>query len=83
MTEDDLKRLWCFGESVGKPLSPNQRALMELMISGQGTKQAAAIMHMDPDTVATHLSRAKVKLGAKTRYQAMAIYAVRKVREEI
>lgn len=56
---------------------------MELMVAGQGTKQAAATLGMDPDTVATHLSRAKVKLGAKTRYQAMAIFTLQKVKEEI
>jgi DNA-binding CsgD family transcriptional regulator len=78
-----LDRLWKFGESVGKPLSPKQKALMELMVSGQGTKQAAAALGMDPDTVATHLSRAKVKLGAKTRYQAIAIFTLQKVKEEI
>ena len=68
---------------VGAPLSPMQMALMELMISGAGTKQAAAALGMDQSTAATHLSRAKVKLGAKTRYQAVAMFAVAKVKEEI
>lgn len=80
---DKLLDLWKFGETLGKPLSPKQNALMELMVAGQGTKQAAATLGMDPDTVATHLSRAKVKLGAKTRYQAIAIFTLRKVKELI
>jgi len=74
---------WVYGDSFGKPLSPTERSLMELMIEGQGTKQAASAMCMSPDTVATHLSRAKVKLGAKTRYQAIAIFTRQKVKEEI
>jgi DNA-binding CsgD family transcriptional regulator len=74
---------WVYGDSLGKPLSPTERGLMELMVAGHGTKQAASIMGMSPDTVATHLSRAKVKLGAKTRYQAIAIFAREKVKEEI
>jgi DNA-binding CsgD family transcriptional regulator len=71
------------GEKVSGKTAPKQKALMELMVAGQGTKQAAAALGMDPDTVATHLSRAKVKLGAKTRYQAIAIFTLQKVKEEI
>jgi DNA-binding CsgD family transcriptional regulator len=72
-----------YAPKVGAPLSPKQEALMQLMVDGAGTKQAAAAMGMDPDTVATHLSRAKVKLGAKTRYQAIAIFTMQKVKEQI
>ena len=74
---------WVYGDSLGKPLSPTERSLMNLMSDGHGTKQAAAELGMSPDTVATHLSRAKVKLGAKTRYQAIAIFTRQKVKEEI
>lgn len=57
-------------------LSPTQQKLMELLVGGKVTKQAAAILGMDMHTANTHVHRAKVKLGAKTRDQAMAMFAV-------
>ena len=66
-----------------KPLSPKQLALMEMLIGGKVTKQAADVLGMDMHTANTHLLRVKRKLGAKTSYQAMAMFAVRKVKEEM
>jgi len=56
---------------------------MELLIGGKATKQAAGILGMDMHTANTHVHRAKIKLGAKTRDQAIAIFTREKVKEEI
>ena len=56
---------------------------MELLVGGKVTKQAASILGMDLNTANTHLYRVKRKLGAKTSYQAMALFTLQKVKEEI
>ena len=64
-------------------LSPTQQKLMELLVGGKATKQAAGILKMEENTAKTHLRRAKLKLGARTSYQAIAMFAVQKVKEQI
>ena len=66
-----------------KPLSPKQLALMELLIGGTRQKQAAEKLGISETSAAVHVARARVKLGAKTRDQAMYFFAVQKVKEEI
>lgn len=78
-----LSDRWKYGDTLGKPLSPTQQKLLELVVNGTGIKQAAALLGMERTTADTQLSRAKVKLGAKTRYQAIALFTMQKVKEQI
>lgn len=64
-------------------LSESQKALMELLVAGKAPKQIADTLGMAEGTVRTQLWRAKVKLDAKTTYQAIAIFTRQKVKEEI
>ena len=74
---------WKFGDSLGKPLSPTEHRLLELVSGGVAIKRAAAYLGMERSTADTHISRAKTKLGAKTRYHAVAMFAALKLKEEI
>lgn len=57
--------------------------MLELLIAGNPPKKAASIMGVERQTAITCLYRAKAKLGAKTSFQAIAIFTRQKVKEEI
>lgn len=64
-------------------LSKGEAAVLELLVAGNPPKKIAAMQGVEPQTVRTCMFRAKAKLGAKTTFQAVAMFAVQKVREEI
>lgn len=57
--------------------------MMELLIGGTRQKQAAELLGISETSAAVHVWRARVKLGAKTRDQAIAIYAQEKLKDAI
>jgi len=64
-------------------LSRGEAYVLEQLAAGLPPKKIAAMRGVDPQTVRTSMFRAKAKLGARTTFQAVAMYAVRKVKEEI
>jgi DNA-binding CsgD family transcriptional regulator len=64
-------------------LSRREREVMELLCVGNPPKKAASLMGVERQTAITCLFRAKAKLRAKTSFQAIAIFAREKVKEEI
>ena len=57
----------------GDPLSPREREVLVWLASGLRTAEIAHRMRIEPVTVGYHLQRARRKLGARTREQAIAI----------
>jgi DNA-binding CsgD family transcriptional regulator len=53
--------------SYGNKLSPRERAVAELVASGQTNKEIAAELFISPHTVDKHVSAAMRKLGARAR----------------
>lgn len=66
-----------------KPLSRRQAEVLELLVGGTRQQQAAEVLGIATSSIAVHFERARIKLGAKTRDQAIAIFAREKVKEEI
>jgi DNA-binding CsgD family transcriptional regulator len=66
-----------------KPLTRKQAAVLEQLVGGMKICQIASQNGMDESSVNTHLSRAKAKLGAKTTFQAVAIFAEEKIKGSI
>jgi DNA-binding NarL/FixJ family response regulator len=54
-------------------LSPKQLAALRLLAQGLERKQIAERMQIGEETVKTHLSEVRRKLGARTSAQAVAI----------
>jgi DNA-binding CsgD family transcriptional regulator len=62
------------GASVGAPrLTARQREVFSLLAQGLNAWEIADRLAISPDTVRTHIRNGLVKLGAKTRTQAVAI----------
>jgi LuxR family maltose regulon positive regulatory protein len=53
-------------------LSARERAVLALVAKGQSNKRVARTLKVTPETVKSHLKRAFVKLGAKTRAEAVS-----------
>jgi ATP/maltotriose-dependent transcriptional regulator MalT len=53
-------------------LSPRERAVLVLVAKGQSNKRAAQTLKVTPETIKSHLKRVFVKLGAKTRAEAVS-----------
>lgn len=66
-----------------RPLSRRQAELIEMLIRGTSQKRAAEILRISTSSAGVHVARARVKLGAKTRDQAIAIYTRERVKDEI
>jgi PAS domain S-box-containing protein len=70
------------GRGNGRPgttssLSPRQREVLELVADGKTSTDIAERLVVSPETVRTHLRNARLKLGASTKAQAVAIAMVR------
>jgi PAS domain S-box-containing protein len=58
-------------------LSPRQREVIELVAQGMTSTQIAERLVVSPETVRTHLRNARLKLGASTKAQAVAVAMLR------
>lgn len=58
-------------------LSPREREIISCLASGMRTDQIAHQLSVKPVTVHMHLKSARLKLGARTREQMMALAALR------
>lgn len=58
-------------------LSPRQRDVIELVAEGLTSTEIAERLTVSPETVRTHLRNARLKLGASTKAQAVAIAMLR------
>lgn len=54
-------------------LSPRERQTLELLASGLTGQAIAERLVLSPETVRTHIRNATIKLGARTRVQAVAL----------
>lgn len=66
-----------------RELSPKEARVLELLIEGHSLKSAARIVGMSHNTAQSHIGRVRLKLGALTNEQAAAIYATKKLKDEI
>jgi LuxR family maltose regulon positive regulatory protein len=57
---------------VSARLSARERAVLVLIAKGQSNKRAAQTLRVTPETIKSHLKRVFVKLGAKTRAEAVS-----------
>jgi LuxR family maltose regulon positive regulatory protein len=53
-------------------LSGRERAVLALVAKGQSNKRVARVLNVTPETIKSHLKRAFIKLGAKTRAEAVS-----------
>jgi LuxR family maltose regulon positive regulatory protein len=53
-------------------LSARERAVLALVAKGQSNKRVARVLNVTPETIKSHLKRAFIKLGAKTRAEAVS-----------
>jgi PAS domain S-box-containing protein len=58
-------------------LSPRQREVLEMVAEGKTSTDIAERLVVSPETVRTHLRNARLKLGASTKAQAVALAMVR------
>ena len=58
-------------------LSPRQRDVIELVAEGLTSMEIAERLDISPETVRTHLRNARLKFGASTKAQAVAIAMLR------
>jgi PAS domain S-box-containing protein len=63
------------GRSSG--LSPRQREVLEMVAEGKTSTDIAERLVVSPETVRTHLRNARLKLGASTKAQAVALAMTR------
>jgi PAS domain S-box-containing protein len=60
-------------ESRGKPLSPREREVVDLLADGLSGVEVAHHLVLSPQTVRTHIRNAMDKLGARTRAHLVAM----------
>lgn len=60
-----------------KELSPRETEVLRLIARGAMPRDVAKRLDLSPNTVATHLTRIKVKLGAKSTIHAAVLWAVK------
>lgn len=56
-----------------KPLSEREREVLRLLADGGSYAEIGGSLFLSPDTVRAHAQRAMLKLGARTRTQAVAL----------
>jgi DNA-binding CsgD family transcriptional regulator len=56
------------------PLSPRQKEICAAIAVGQTDKEIAAKLKISPATVGTHMKAILIRLGAKSRSHATAIF---------
>jgi LuxR family maltose regulon positive regulatory protein len=59
-------------QRASERLSARERAVLALVARGQSNKRVAQTLKVTPETVKSHLKRAFLKLGAKTRAEAVS-----------
>lgn len=59
---------------LGRPLSPSEARVFELLTAGKSMKAAARLMGVAANTTQTHAARARVKLGARSNEQAAVLF---------
>jgi DNA-binding CsgD family transcriptional regulator len=67
-----LQRTHRHAVSVSARLSARERAVLALISKGQSNKRAAQTLRVTPETIKSHLKRVFLKLGAKTRAEAVS-----------
>jgi PAS domain S-box-containing protein len=60
-------------EQRGKPLTPREQEVVDLLAEGLTGEEAAQHLTLSPDTVRTHIRNAMDKLGAHTRAHLVAM----------
>jgi PAS domain S-box-containing protein len=58
--------------AVKSPLTPRQQDVLELLASGQSTRQIAASLHLSRETVRNHIRDLLRAVGAHSRIEAVA-----------
>lgn len=58
--------------SARAQLTPRERAVLRMIAAGRDTKAIAEALELGEETIRTHLAKAKMKLGARNRTQAVA-----------
>jgi PAS domain S-box-containing protein len=58
--------------TVESPLTPRQQEVLELLVSGQSTRQIAASLHLSRETIRNHVRDLLRALGAHSRIEALA-----------
>jgi DNA-binding NarL/FixJ family response regulator len=61
------------GRDERKSLSEREREVLRLLAQGGSYAEIGASLFLSPDTVRAHAQRAMLKLGARTRTQAVAV----------
>jgi DNA-binding NarL/FixJ family response regulator len=61
------------GRDERKSLSEREREVLRLLAQGGSYAEIGAALFLSPDTVRAHAQRAMLKLGARTRTQAVAV----------
>ncbi len=59
--------------SLRPKLSPRESQILSMLADGHNGRAIAEALHLSPATVRTHVRNASVKLGARTRSQAVAL----------
>jgi DNA-binding CsgD family transcriptional regulator/tetratricopeptide (TPR) repeat protein len=57
----------------GDPLTPRERAVLDLVAGGRTNRQVGAALYISEKTVSVHLSRVMAKLGASSRTEAVSV----------
>ena len=65
-------RITRFTLRASERLSARERAVLALVAKGQSNKRVARVLNVTPETIKSHLKRAFIKLGAKTRAEAVS-----------
>jgi DNA-binding CsgD family transcriptional regulator len=66
------QRITRFTLRASERLSARERAVLALVARGQSNKRVARTLNVTPETIKSHLKRAFIKLGAKTRAEAVS-----------
>jgi DNA-binding CsgD family transcriptional regulator len=66
-----------------KRLSPRESEMLEMLVGGTRQQQAAGMLGISASTAAMYMTRARRKLGAKSRDQAIALFVTEKLKGEI
>jgi DNA-binding NarL/FixJ family response regulator len=59
--------------TLPKPLSPQQKIIMQHLVDGLSYKEIALQMGVEARTIRTYLSRIRIKMGAKSNYRCIAL----------
>jgi len=59
---------------AGKPLTEREERVLQLLCQGETQVGAARTMGLATTTVGTYIRRARIKLGARTSWQAVACF---------